>query len=124
MSDTKKDQQRAVREDRFLGLDEQPIITNAADATQVKKARKTQRHLRAQELEDLRAVLGTLAGRRLVWRLLKRCGTFMSTIGTTDAMTNYNAGRQDLGHFLLAEITAAQPDMLPQLMQEAYKETR
>lgn len=100
------------------------MVTNAADAKQVRKARKTQRRTRAQELEDLREVLKGQAGRRVFWRVLKQCGTFESAMGMNDALTNYNAGRQDIGHFVLAEITAAQPDIVPQLMQQAYKEKK
>lgn len=120
----KSDAARAAREDRLLGMDEEPLVTNAADSKQVRKARKNQRRTRAQELEDLRSVVKDAAGRRVLWRLLKRCSTFNSAIGMNDAMTNYNAGRQDIGHFILAELTAAQPDILPSLMQEAYKEKK
>lgn len=120
-----KDQaRRDAREDRLLGVEEEALVANAADATQVKKARKTQRRARAQELEDIRDLLKSPGARRFLWRMLKQCRTFESVAGMHDAQTNYNAGRQDVGHFVFAEITAAQPDIVPQLMQQAYKEKK
>lgn len=122
MSRARDDASREAREDRLLGVDEAPLVTNAADATQVKKARKTQRRQRTMELEDIRDTVKTVGGRRFIWRLLQQCGTFQSTFSAVDGMTQYNAGRQDIGHFLLSELTHAQPDLLPALMSEAYKE--
>ena len=100
------------------------MVANAADATQVKAARKTRKRTRTTEVEDLRAVLAIQSGRRVLWRILTQCGTFKSTAASDSSLMAYNAGRQDIGHFLLSEITHANPDLLPQLMSEAYKENK
>lgn len=99
------------------------LVGNAADEAQVADAKRRETIARTRELEDLRAILDTPAGRRFAWRLLEHCRAFASVRGATDAHTNYNAGRQDVGHFVLAEITEARPAALLQMMQDASKET-
>lgn len=122
MSRARDDAQREAREDRLLGSETEPLVTNAADATQIKAARKSQKRVRTIELEDIRDAVKTPGGRRFIWRVLQQCGTFESTFSSTAGLSQYNAGRQDIGHFLLSELTHAQPDLLPALMAEAYKE--
>lgn len=95
---------------------------NAGDAEQVKQAGTRADRRRARELEDLIALLDTPQGRRVLWRLLDHCGAFQSVFAETDARTNYNAGRQDVGHFLLAEIGEARVDAIVQLMTESRKD--
>lgn len=75
---------------------------------------------RAAQLADLTAVMATAAGRRLMWRLLGHCGTFES-IFETSSRIYYNSGRQDVGHFLLAEITTADVNQFIQMQHEAMK---
>src|SRR3990167_60975 len=92
------------------------LVRNAADPEQVREAGKTQQTKRQGELEDLRAVLATPHGRRLLWRLLSHCGAFES-VWHPSALIHYNAGKQDVGHFLIGEITEAQPQALVEMIQ-------
>lgn len=98
-----------------------PMVQNAADPGQVKDAKRKERHQRDRELSDLVVVLATEEGRRFVWRLLEHCGAFAS-VWHPSAMIHYNSGKQDVGHFLLAELTEAQPNALVDMMTAARKE--
>ena len=105
-------------------MTEEAVVQNAADSKQVKAARKTEKQLRDEEKGDLKKMLSLPEGRRLLWRLLEQCHVYGS-IMETSARIYYNAGQQDLGHWLLDEImeadTAAYVQM--QLEARARKET-
>lgn len=102
---------------------QKPLVSNAGDAEQVKKAKTREDRLRERELNDICAVLNIVEGRRLVWRLLGHCKIFESVFEQS-ARIYYNAGIQDTGHFILAEVLAARQDALLQMMQEAQKQEK
>lgn len=97
------------------------LVQNAADAGQVRKARKRERSTRGRELHDLRVVLGTPEGRRFAWRLLGQCRVLASIYSESPTRIAYNSGQQDVGHFLMAEIDAANPEALALMRDEARK---
>lgn len=99
------------------------VVHNAADSRQVREGKKRERAKRKSELDDLRTVLATEAGRRVLWRLLEHTSPFSCALGATDALTNFTVGRQDVGHFLTAEITAASPDAFIAMMRANSSET-
>jgi hypothetical protein len=90
---------------------------NAADPTQVKKDSDKAKSLREQELSDIAAILNTPEGERFFWRFLGHCRTFES-IWTPNAQIHYNAGTQDVGHFLMKEIVEAKPEALVKMMKQ------
>ena len=94
---------------------------NAADPRQVKAASRRQKDARRQELEDVRAVLASRPGRRFIWRLLERCKVFGSVMAT-DGVIQYQAGRQDFGHELMALLEESDGEALFTLMREARDE--
>jgi lysyl-tRNA synthetase class II len=98
-----------------------PLVKNAADEKQVKDAKFTVEERRRQELNDLRQVLSSVSGRRFVWRVMSHCKAFAS-IWDSSAKIHYNAGKQDVGHFLIAEVGEADQDAFFLMMQEAQKE--
>lgn len=102
---------------------EKSVVRNAADHKQVKKAKRTQKEVRKQELNDIRYIMQSPQGRRFMWRLLGRCKTFGS-IWETSAKIHYNAGQQDMGHFIMAEITQADEELFFNMMKENKKGER
>lgn len=56
-----------------------------------------------REVADLQAVMGTDAGRRFMWRLLGRCGTFQSG-WTPSAEIHLRAGMRQVGLSYLGDI--------------------
>lgn len=99
------------------------LVRNAADAGQVRAARKKESQALRRERDQMRAVLATDAGRAVLWRLLDHCSAFETALGATDAITNFNIGRQDVGHFLYAQITEANPEAFIAMMRANIKES-
>lgn len=98
-----------------------PLVTNAADESQVEKAKKKEQFNRDHELNDIRSVLSTEEGKRFVWRLLSKCKTFGS-VWESSAKIHYNSGQQDLGHFIMAEIIEADEQLLFSMMKKNLKQ--
>lgn len=99
----------------------QPLNRNAADEEQVREAAKKVKFGRDRELSDLRAVLRTMEGRRLLWRLLGHCRV-NGSVWEPSAKIHYNSGQQDVGHFVMSEIVEAGEEFLFQMMREARGE--
>lgn len=98
------------------------LVHNAADAGQVKEARRKEKEQRRNELKDLVHLLKDPVFRRFAWRMLGFCKLNQTVFTTTDPVQlGYNSGKQDVGHFLLSEITTAQPESFLQMMQENHR---
>lgn len=98
-------------------MSRQPLVQNAADKAQVRKARKKEGYDRILELTDLRTILNQPQGRRVMWRILEQAKIFGS-IWDGSARIHYNAGQQDFGHFIMSEIIAADPEFFYTMMRE------
>ena len=62
---------------------------------------------RMLELEDIKTVMSTQTGRRVMYRLLEKAGVFrLSYAGSTND-TMFNEGRRNQGLFLTSEIQSA-----------------
>lgn len=91
---------------------------NAANEDHVKQARLSEKLIRERELNDLRYLLQSPQGRRVVWRILSHCRVFES-IWHPSALIHHNSGRQDVGHFLMSEVVAAEETALITMMKES-----
>lgn len=98
-------------------------VKNAADPRQVARAKKVEKERREIELEDLRAVLATDEGRRFIWRMISHCQVFGS-VWSPNERIHYNAGVQDVGHWLLAEVSEADEIKILEMMQENFAAER
>lgn len=94
------------------------VQVNAADKDQVVKGAREERSKRQQEIDDMKVVLSTRAGRRFVWRHLTNAGIFQSTF-TGNSATFFNEGRRDIGLKMLAEVNAASPESYLLMMKES-----
>lgn len=101
-------------------MNQESMVKNAADSQQVNKAKRKIGNSRKDELKDIRAILKTHEGKRFVWRMLEKCKTF-SSVWESSAKIHYNAGQQDIGHFLMAEIVNADENLLFEMMKENTK---
>lgn len=103
--------------------DKEEFVHNAADAGQVREARRKEKDQRRNELRDIVHLLKDPVFRRFAWRMLGFCGLNQSVVrGSTDPVQlGYNSGKQDVAHFLLSEITQAQPEAFLLMMQENHK---
>lgn len=97
--------------------EQRAFVKNAADPAQVADGKKKESLSRRDELDDIRFILSTKNGRRVLWRLLTHCNVFGS-VWHPSALIHHNSGRQDVGHFIMAEITEASPDAFLTMMKE------
>lgn len=73
--------------------------------------------------KDLKAVLDTAPGRRLVWSILASAGVYGRSF-TGDALASaFNEGRREVGIALLEQIETEQPGAYLTMMREALDET-
>lgn len=98
-------------------MSNKPLVQNSADPKQVKNAKEKERFSREVELNDLVTVLNTAEGRRVLWRIMAHCGVF-SSIFEQSSKIYYNSGAQDVGHFIMSEITEADQEFLFVMMKE------
>lgn len=99
-------------------MEDKAFVKNAADQGQVKSAASKVKLSRDRELSDVAIVMSTPQGRRFMWRLLSHCKTYGS-VWEPSAKIHYNAGQQDVGHFLMAEIVEANEDAYVTMAKEA-----
>jgi len=93
-------------------------VKNSADKEQVTKAEDREELDRHNEMKDLKAVLTTGPGRRVLWRLLCHCGMFKTSF-TGNSTTFFNEGQRNIGLFLVGEVNEADPDAYLRMMREA-----
>lgn len=74
---------------------------------------------RANELADMRELLGTRPGRNIMWRQLERLGVYRTPFvaGSPDG-TAFNCGAHNHGLWLLAEIMRAAPEFYLVMQKE------
>lgn len=97
-------------------------VYDASDAAQVAKRQGEEKRRRDRDADDMRAVLGTDQGRRVIWRLMEHCGVFRSTFTGHGARDAFNEGARNVGLFVMGEMIAADPDALTSMMQESKKD--
>ena len=96
------------------------LVKNAASEAQVRSAGHKERLREKSEKKDLQEVLSTVEGRRFLWGQLKKCKVYES-IWESSAKIHYNAGKQDLGHELMAAILDASPEAYLQMQKESME---
>ena len=97
------------------------MSNDISDPNKVKRAELKEKDKRKQELNDLRTVLSSVSGRRIMWRLLEECKTFNTVFADKHSVMSYMSGQQDLGHFIMSEIIAADPNLMIRLMKDNNK---
>lgn len=100
----------------------QAFVGNASDPNQVKSAKTKEESKRDQELNDMAHVLGSVQGRRFLWRLLSVCHVFKTSF-TGNSTTFFNEGKRDIGLRILGDINEASPDGYLEMMKESKKES-
>lgn len=104
--------------------EDRALVRNAADRKQVGIAAKREKDDRELELADVRAVLSTVEGRRFLWRVMAHCRVFGSVFDPQATQIAFNAGRQDVGHYLMSEVTTADEQRLLEMMNESQARER
>jgi hypothetical protein len=93
-------------------------VENAADAEQVKRARRRIGRREERRLGAYRAVLGTVPGRLVLWDLLCSTGLFESSYSES-ALIYFNEGRRNVGLKLRADLELADVEACEVMEREA-----
>ena len=89
---------------------------------QKRQVMERNRQRREEEINDLRAVLSSVSGRRFIWRLLERGGVFRSSFNAeSDSYTAFNEGRRNLGLLVLNDILETDPDAFTLMQRESVE---
>lgn len=84
--------------------------------------RKTMDNIgRRRELADVALVLASIEGRRFYWRMMIRCGIFMTSM-TGNNTTFYNEGQRNIGLIMLADMNEADPAAYLKCVTEAKQQ--
>lgn len=98
---------------------EKSLVKNAADAEQVKEAKKRSKSEREQALDDLEAVCSTPHGRRTIWRYLSLCGMFRTSYYGDVNQALFLEGQRNIGLQIVADLNEADPSIYLKMMQES-----
>lgn len=94
-----------------------PIDVRAQEKS---KADQEVRNRLAKENEeaDLKWLMGSKRGRRVVWRLLDQSGVFRLSFNTNAMQMAFAEGNRNYGNRTLAMIHALCPELYPQMVKE------
>jgi len=87
---------------------EQPKPYDAGSEKHVAKKKTKASLLKQQRDEDMTKLLSETYGRRIMWRMLERCGIYKTSF-TGNSTTFFNEGRRAVGLETLEEIIASSP---------------
>lgn len=96
-------------------------MTNAADPSRVAAASRAERDAMKRHREDVRWVMGTVQGRRLMHGYLAQFGVFRTSYvpGAPDSATIFNEGQRNMALRIFADIDDACPEQYLRMMQES-----
>lgn len=73
---------------------------------------------RENEEADLKWLMGSKRGRRIVWRFLDRAGVFRLSFNSNSMTMAFNEGQRNEGLRMLAQIHALCPELYPVMVKE------
>jgi hypothetical protein len=90
------------------------------------KADKATREKLARDTEgsDLKWLMGSKRGRRIVWRSLDRAGVFRLSFNTNAMQMAFAEGNRNEGLRTLAQIHALCPELYPTMVKEQVNDNR
>jgi hypothetical protein len=95
-----------------------PIALNdQAEAADSKALRD--RMAAEREAADIRWLMESEQGRRIVWRLLNQSGVFRSSFSSDALAMAFAEGNRNTGLQLMAQVHELCPDMYPEMVREA-----
>lgn len=96
------------------------LVHNAADPKQVRLAERIERARDERFTSAMQRVMNTVEGRIVFAGLIRRAGVYRS-IWTRDAAIHYNAGRQDYGHELMADLVRLDERLYQQMERDEWE---
>lgn len=101
-----------------------PVPGPTASKKAVRERAKRVRYSRRQELDDWRALLDSIAGRRALWRILDKAGVFRQVDIESTNRVLVNEGKRSIGLYLIVEIESALPNALELLRAQRDKDAK
>lgn len=95
-----------------------PVDTRAQEQEQAASELRAKRK-QAEQVADLKWLMGHRAGRRIAWRLMADAGVFRSTFNASGSVMAFNEGKRAAGLQLLGEIMEHTPDAFTVMQREA-----
>lgn len=80
--------------------------------------------VREQEAADLKWLMGSKRGRRIIWRQLERAGVFRLSFNTNAMQMAFAEGNRNEGLRTLAQIHSLCPELYPVMVKENVNEYR
>ena len=80
--------------------------------------------LRENEEGDLKWLMSSKRGRRVIWRLLDQSGVFRLSFNTNSMMMAFNEGNRNYGNRTLAMIHSLCPELYPTMVKENTNDQR
>jgi hypothetical protein len=103
---------------RMKRMLDEPFYASDRDS----EAARERELIAAQQAEDLREIMASPAGRRLMWRLLDRAGLYrLSHAGEATHQTAFAEGARNFGLALLDELTAHCHTSYLQMVAETHE---
>lgn len=75
-----------------------------------------------RDADDIRQVMSTEQGRRVVWAVLEQGKVFASTFAVDPTVTAFNEGQRNLALALLSRVMAVCPEQYLKMADEASKQ--
>lgn len=98
--------------------DQDPLNIHDQDRAREDKQLRTKLERETEEA-DLKWLMGTRRGRRIVWRQLERAGVFRSTFNTNAMQMAFSEGNRNAGLYTLAQIHTLCPELYTTMVREA-----
>jgi hypothetical protein len=90
---------------------------NSSNEQDVSSAKANDKNKRKTEQGDLRQLLSTKWGRRMVWRILERTGQHRTSF-TGNSTTFFNEGQRNIGLWLVDEVLSADTNQYLTMIKE------
>ena len=101
--------------------DHDPLDIRGQERAKADKASRERLDREAEE-GDIRWLMGSKRGRRLVWRLLDRAGVFRLSFNSNSMTMAFNEGMRNEGLRILAQVHALCPELYPTMVKEANEQ--
>lgn len=95
-----------------------PLDTDSQDKARGEN-RMREKIAQQSEVEDVKWLMGSKRGRRILWRVLDRAGVYRLSFNTNSMTMAFAEGARNEGLRLLATIHGACPDLYPTMVKEA-----
>jgi hypothetical protein len=99
-------------------MDSHPTDTASQEANR-EQVKLRNRLVAMSEVDDIKWLMGSKRGRRIVHRLLESAGVFRISFHTNALQMAFNEGNRNQGNALLALVTEHCPDRYAELLNEA-----